>query len=166
MALFVLPCLLFADKAERSYPTIPPKYSYQWQVEDQYSNNNYGQDETRDGDSTTGSYFVLLPDGRTQKVSYTVDAYGGYKAEVTYEGEAKPAPVTKTYQPKQPPKYQAQSSSYKPIKVAPKKKTKETAKIGEVYYKPLESAPEAQVYYKPLPKSDTPAKVYYKPIEA
>ena len=161
----VWPCLVFSEESTRSYPDVPPKYSYEWQVNDQYSNNNYGQDESRDGDSTIGSYFVLLPDGRTQKVSYTVDAYGGYKAEVTYEGEAKPQPTARKYQPN---KYQAQPSSYKPVKVAPKppKKTKETAKIGEVYYKPLKNAPKAEVYYKPLPKSDSPSKVYYKPIEA
>jgi hypothetical protein len=40
------------------------------------TNNNYGQKEARDGENTVGSYFVLLPDGRTQTVTYTVDSYG------------------------------------------------------------------------------------------
>ena len=64
----------------------PASYAYDWAVKDDYSGNNYGQTESRNDKSTVGSYYVLLPDGRTQKVSYTVDGYGGYVAEVTYEG--------------------------------------------------------------------------------
>ena len=70
------PVLVPADEAP-SYPSVNPKYDFTWQVSDDYSNNNYGQKESRDGASTVGSYFVNLPDGRTQKVAYTVDAYGG-----------------------------------------------------------------------------------------
>merc|ERR1712088_652970 len=44
--------------------------------------------EYGNGDATTGSYTVALPDGRTQIVSYHVDAYGGYVADVKYEGVA------------------------------------------------------------------------------
>ena len=83
----------------------PASYSYQWGVQDDYSGNNYGQQETRQDQSTSGSYYVLLPDGRTQKVTYSVDGYGGYVAEVTYEGTAqypepapyKPAPAAPAY---------------------------------------------------------------------
>ena len=81
-----------------TYADVPASYSYDWAVKDDYSNNNYGQTESRNGDKTTGSYYVLLPDGRTQTVTYTVDAYGGYQAEVTYSGEAK-YPETPKYKP-------------------------------------------------------------------
>ena len=81
-----------------SYASEPASYSYQWAVKDDYSNNNYGQTETRNGDKTTGSYSVLLPDGRTQTVTYSVDGYGGYVADVTYEGEAK-YPEAPKYKP-------------------------------------------------------------------
>ena len=37
-------------------------------VADDYSQNNYGASETRDGYNTQGEYFVNLPDGRLQKV--------------------------------------------------------------------------------------------------
>ena len=70
------PVLVPADEAP-SYPSVNPKYDFTWQVSDDYSNNNYGQRESRDGANTVGSYFVNLPDGRTQKVAYSVDAYGG-----------------------------------------------------------------------------------------
>ena len=46
--------------------------------------------EERSGYSTTGSYSVLLPDGRTMTVSYSVpDSETGFVAEVSYKGEAR-----------------------------------------------------------------------------
>ena len=61
----------------------PAAYSYSWAVKDDYSKNDYGQDESRQGDKTSGSYFVQLPDGRVQKVSYSVDAYNGKVSIIT-----------------------------------------------------------------------------------
>ena len=67
---------------------------YTWQVADDYAKVNYGQKETRDGATTAGSYFVLLPDGRTQKVAYTVDAYGGRNnLFVTSKNETRNSPI-------------------------------------------------------------------------
>ena len=76
----------------------------------------------------------------------------GYKATVTYEGEAQP------YKPK------AQASSYQPRVYYPvvpstevpkkEKKTSAAPRVGKVYYKPVENAPEPKVYYKPLPKEE------------
>ena len=37
-------------------------------VQDDYTANNFGQQESRDGYSAQGEYFVNLPDGRLQKV--------------------------------------------------------------------------------------------------
>ena len=63
-------------------------YYFAYDVKDDYTYNNYGQKESSDGKVTTGSYHVLLPDGRTQIVTYKADSYG-YNADVKYEGYAK-----------------------------------------------------------------------------
>ena len=57
------------------------QYQYQYQMrirktsemlmrilQDDYTANNFGQQESRDGYSAQGEYFVNLPDGRLQKV--------------------------------------------------------------------------------------------------
>merc|ERR1712008_507998 len=76
----------------------PAVYQYGYAVADDYSGAAFSQSENRDGYATSGEYRVALPDGRTQVVKYTVgDAYSGYVADVTYEGEAH-------YDPYVPPK--------------------------------------------------------------
>ena len=75
-----------------SYPDEPAKYAYQYGVKDDYTSNNFGQAENRDGYSAQGEYFVNLPDGRLQKVAYSVNGEGGYVADVTYTGEAQYPP--------------------------------------------------------------------------
>ena len=78
------------------YADTPPVYGYEYAVQDDYSGANFGQNEKRDGYSTSGQYRVLLPDGRTQIVTYnTADAYSGNVAEVVYEGHATYGPAPK-----------------------------------------------------------------------
>jgi len=74
-------------------------YNYAWEVKDAEAGLNYGQNENSDGSVVTGEYRVLLPDGRTQVVTYKADHNSGYVAEVTYEGEAIPyvAPAKPAY---------------------------------------------------------------------
>ncbi|CAL4248568.1 unnamed protein product, partial [Meganyctiphanes norvegica] len=74
------------------------KYDFDWSVKDQYSGNDFGQQEQRDGDYTGGSYYVQLPDGRLQTVTYTVQDDSGYVADVSYQGEAQ-YPEPQQYQP-------------------------------------------------------------------
>merc|ERR1711931_297860 len=71
--------------AEPAYPDEPALYTY----------HNFGTEEKRDGYAAQGSYYVSLPDGRLQKVAYSVNGDGGYVADVTYEGEAQYPPVEK-----------------------------------------------------------------------
>jgi len=66
----------------------PAKYDFAYAVKDEESGNDFGQEETRDGDSTSGSYYVLMADGRMQVVNYSVDADSGYVVDIQYEGEA------------------------------------------------------------------------------
>ena len=66
----------------------PVPYNFAWAVKDDYTYNDYGHQETSDGYAKTGSYYVLLPDGRTQTVTYKADE-NGYVADVSYKGEAK-----------------------------------------------------------------------------
>ena len=82
-------------------PPSPPKYDFNYAVKDDYSGNDFGHQEARDGYDTQGSYYVQLPDGRLQKVTYTVNGDSGYLAEVSYEGEAQ-YPEAKPYSPPAP----------------------------------------------------------------
>merc|ERR1739845_89412 len=60
------------------YPAEPALYTYEYAVKDDYSNNDFGAKEGRDGYLTNGQYQVALPDGRLQTVTYTVDGGNGY----------------------------------------------------------------------------------------
>ena len=88
----------------------PPKYDFNYDV------HGYGDyepqfnaQEARDGYATQGSYSVVLPDGRTQTVTYRVDdAYSGTIADVTYTGEARYQEHQPSYKPSYP------QPSYKP----------------------------------------------------
>ncbi|XP_069976066.1 pro-resilin-like [Penaeus vannamei] len=82
-------------------PSEPAQYDFNYAVNHDYSNNDYGHQENRNGYDTQGSYHVLLPHGRVQRVTYTVNGDSGYVAQVTYEGEAQYG----TYRP---------STSYQP----------------------------------------------------
>ncbi|XP_068230635.1 cuticle protein 19-like [Palaemon carinicauda] len=65
------------------YPPMP--YDFRYGIRDQYTGNDFGHEETSNGDAVTGRYYVLLPDGRRQVVSYVADHHRGYVATITYE---------------------------------------------------------------------------------
>lgn len=62
-------------------------YEYSYEVQDAQAGLDFGHREMRKDDEATGSYHVLLPDGRTQYVDYVADA-GGYRPMIRYEGTA------------------------------------------------------------------------------
>ncbi|XP_069975934.1 pro-resilin-like [Penaeus vannamei] len=67
-------------------PVTLPLYNFNYDVN--AFGNDFGHQEGRDGYNTQGSYYVQLPDGRLQRVTYTVNGDQGYVAQVTYEGVA------------------------------------------------------------------------------
>ncbi|XP_042242114.1 cuticle protein 8-like [Homarus americanus] len=75
--------------SEESYESSEAQYNFNYAVEHDPSGNDFGHQETRDGDNTQGSYYVQLPDGRRQTVTYFVDGDSGYIADVKYDGEAR-----------------------------------------------------------------------------
>ena len=70
-------------------------------MKDEPSCNDFGHKETSNDKVVTGSYFLLLPDGRKQIVTYRADDYG-YVADVKYEGEAKYPEYKPAYKPAYP----------------------------------------------------------------
>lgn len=87
----------------------PQPYEFSWAVKDEPSKNDYAHEEKSDGKVVTGSYRVLLPDGRTQIVTYTADE-NGYVADVKYEGEAKAEEPAKKSAYPQPSSYPKNSA--------------------------------------------------------
>jgi len=122
----------------------PRPYSFGYDVKDNYY-NDYAHQESSDGKVTTGSYRVLLPDGRTQIVTYKADDYG-YVADVKYEGTAKYPEYTK------PTSYSAPAAYPKPA--APAAYPKPAAPAA--YPKPAAPAPPAA-----YPKAAEPAAEEY-----
>ncbi|XP_063589704.1 cuticle protein 7-like [Penaeus indicus] len=125
-AALALVAVALAAPSQPSYDYSPPatydspaKYSFNYAVKDDYSGNDFGHQEARDGYNTQGSYFVLLPDGRLQRVTYTVNSDSGYVAEVSYEGEAQypeyhPTPAYKPASAYKPAPAYKPALAYKP----------------------------------------------------
>ena len=88
-------------------------YNFGYAIKDDY--DDYGRHEESDGKVVTGSYHVVLPDGRKQIVKYRADPETGFTADVTYEGEAvypeyieptqSPYKAKPAYVPKAKPEY-------------------------------------------------------------
>merc|ERR1711881_142854 len=79
------------------YADTPAVYNWEYAVKDDYSSNDFGAKENRDGYLTSGKYYVSLPDGRLQTVTYTVDGGAGYVPVVEYAGEAQYPPEKSSY---------------------------------------------------------------------
>ncbi|KZS12051.1 putative Cuticular protein [Daphnia magna] len=89
------------------YPAQP--YNFAYDVKDDPSYNNFGHQENADGKVVSGSYRVVLPDGRTQVHTYKDEGYGlvasvktegaikTYDYKPAYKASAYPAPYSPKY---------------------------------------------------------------------
>lgn len=115
-------------------------FDFSYEVKDDATYQDYSHKESSDGKVVTGSYRVVLPDGRTQIVSYKADE-NGYVADVKYEGEAKYA----EYKPSATPAYP------KPVDPAYPKQ------VEPAYSQPAYPAPAYPAPAYPAPAYSKPA---------
>jgi len=107
-------------------------------VKDEPSNNDYGHSENSDGKAVTGTYHVVLPDGRKQIVNYKVDANSGYVADVRYESVAYYPVAAPYYRPAVKAYTSAPAPSYSPpvykvsLQPPPAQKVKEEAVVVKI----------------------------------
>ncbi|XP_068210670.1 pro-resilin-like isoform X2 [Palaemon carinicauda] len=102
----------YSSGSSESFESSEAQYNFNWAVNHAPSRNDFGHQEARDGDNTQGSYFVQLPDGRLQKVSFFVDGDDGYIADVTYSGEAQfPDSNSASFESREAPRYYYGSGS-------------------------------------------------------
>ncbi|XP_040582675.1 cuticle protein 18.6-like [Lepeophtheirus salmonis] len=83
------PTYTYPDTFQQPSSTSPLRtdpYSYQYAVQDGPSGNDFSAQESSDGQVVSGSYRVLLPDGRVKVVTYEVEGGSGFVADVKYEG--------------------------------------------------------------------------------
>uniref|UniRef100_A0A182PS31 Uncharacterized protein n=1 Tax=Anopheles epiroticus TaxID=199890 RepID=A0A182PS31_9DIPT len=78
-----------------------PQYSYSYHIADALTGDNKEQQESRSGDTVTGSYSLVEPDGTRRVVEYTADPVNGFNAVVHREPLAVKAvaPVAKIAAP-------------------------------------------------------------------
>ena len=64
-------------------------YVYKYGIQDDLSGTNFEKSESQNAaGNVEGSFSVVLPDGRIQRVTYTADNNKGFVADVTYSGKA------------------------------------------------------------------------------
>merc|ERR1712168_1203463 len=85
--LCVLPPVQLLYVTPQGEQLAPQPFSYQYSVQDQKYNNVFSKTESQAPDGTvSGSFRILLPDGRVQTTTYHADHYEGFTASVEYEG--------------------------------------------------------------------------------
>ncbi|CAG9854757.1 unnamed protein product [Phyllotreta striolata] len=66
----------------------PSPYQYDYKVDNPSSNTYYGKSETGDAAGrVSGSFYVLLPDGRLMTVDYYADGESGFVPKVTFSNQ-------------------------------------------------------------------------------
>ena len=131
-----------------SYSIMPPKYAYEYDVNDGPYGPVFGLKENSNGYDTNGEYNVNLPDGQHQTVVYNVHGSDGYIADVSYGGIDG---YSQSYQPKPVPAYKP-----KPIyKHEPYVTHKPTYFESDFSFKPLSPKPDQTSYQEIQPELKT-----------
>ncbi|XP_042889398.1 DNA-directed RNA polymerase II subunit rpb1-like [Penaeus japonicus] len=151
VTLYIQVCLVLSSPSGL-YHQIPARYAFTYDVKDDYSGNDFGHQESRHGHTASGQYRVLLPDGRTQVVTYTADETG-YHPVITYEGPASfPYKAEPVHRPVRPA-YVTNTASYRPVP--------HSASPAPAPYKHISPSPTTPPSYKPY--IPTSAPYYIKP---
>ena len=133
----------------------PMPYTFGWAVKDAPSSNDFAHEETADDKGlVTGSYRVLLPDGRTQIVKFQADGKTGFVADVKYEGEAKfpePKPAAANAKPTYAAKEPEQAKYEEPAPAASAEAPASAAAYAAPA--PVEATASAAAYAAPAPVS-------------
>ncbi|XP_042887712.1 uncharacterized protein LOC122263375 [Penaeus japonicus] len=168
LLLFAFVCVAFGNATplhlqDARLPEEPKVYAFAYGIQDDYSGNNFGHQESYDGLKTTGQYRVALPDGRVQRVTYTADE-NGYVAQVTYEGVARFPEVVRseTLLPSDqgnPKQYRSLPSLYAPPQNSVPKTTTTTTLA------PPANEPEPSLGYLPLPLYQPPSDSKQEPAQ-
>ncbi|KAK9746372.1 Insect cuticle protein [Popillia japonica] len=66
----------------------PPRYAFDYAVEDGHTGDHKQQREERKGDRVVGVYSLLEPDGTRRIVHYEADDHNGFNARVERRGKA------------------------------------------------------------------------------
>ncbi|XP_040582779.2 larval cuticle protein A3A-like [Lepeophtheirus salmonis] len=74
-------------------PPPPASYAYNYAVLDEESSVDFSADELAENGVVSGSYKVVLPDGRIKTITYTVEGDSGFVADVQFETTPSPAPA-------------------------------------------------------------------------
>ncbi|GFG31386.1 hypothetical protein Cfor_09255, partial [Coptotermes formosanus] len=64
----------------------PPRYAFNYGVNDQHTGDVKQQSEQREGDVVKGQYSLVEPDGSIRTVDYTADPVHGFNAVVSKSG--------------------------------------------------------------------------------
>ncbi|XP_076041824.1 cuticle protein 19.8-like [Oratosquilla oratoria] len=133
----------------------PRPHDFEYSVKD-YEGNDFGHSENSDGQTAQGTYYVQLPDGRLQTVTYTADDYAGYVADVQYEGEAQ----YPTHQPSSAysaPAAPAPAPTYSAPAVAAPAPTYSAPSPAPTYSAPAAPVPTYSAPAAPAPTYSAPA---------
>ncbi|XP_068246398.1 uncharacterized protein [Palaemon carinicauda] len=137
---------LFSDLAEE-FP-----YSYEYNVKDDYEGAHFGHKESGEGSNTNGQYFVRLPDGRVQTVTYYTDKEG-FHSDVVYAGDVTP-PSGGRY--KAPPAVYREREEARP-------KASPASSAPSTYKSPDEVRPEAPPAIPATPYQGPGLRIPYLP---